>query len=217
MRPEGRREPYAGPESGPEPPFPVKLCGPVIKGFGRGSRELGIPTANIPPDGLAAYPSLSSGVYYGWVGLQTSSSPTDVANTNTAAGAGAGAADVAVAVYPAVLSIGFNPFYKNTVRSVEIHLLHSFARDFYGAALNLAVLGFIRPEYDYVSREALVEDIRTDCEVAERSLQRHAYQDFKGDGWLRDFRWVDSSGRDELDKGGEGEGEGENGGSSALL
>jgi hypothetical protein len=30
----------AGPEEGPEPPYPIHLHGPVIKGFGRGSREV---------------------------------------------------------------------------------------------------------------------------------------------------------------------------------
>jgi riboflavin kinase len=52
------------------------------------------------------------------------------------------------------------------MRSVEIHILHRFTHDFYGAALNLLILGFIRPEYDYTSLEALVEDIKVDCEVA---------------------------------------------------
>ncbi|KAG0346281.1 riboflavin kinase, partial [Gamsiella multidivaricata] len=28
----------------PETPFPIKMSGTVIKGFGRGSKELGIPT-----------------------------------------------------------------------------------------------------------------------------------------------------------------------------
>jgi len=41
MRPDGPRADYAGPESGPEMPFPIKLQGPVIKGFGRGSKEVG--------------------------------------------------------------------------------------------------------------------------------------------------------------------------------
>jgi len=40
MRPDGPRDPVAGPESGPEPPFPIRLSGPVIKGFGRGSKEV---------------------------------------------------------------------------------------------------------------------------------------------------------------------------------
>lgn len=90
-----------------------------------------------------------------------------------------------------MLSIGFNPFYKNTVRSVEIHILDSFAADFYGAPLNLLILGFIRPEYDYVSKESLIEDIKTDCEVARRSLEREAYRRVGVEGewkeWLLDF------------------------------
>lgn len=47
--------------------------------------------------------------------------------------------------------------------------------DFYSTKLNVLILGYIRPEYDYVSVEALVEDIRVDCEVARRSLLRDAY------------------------------------------
>lgn len=87
-------------------------------------------------------------------------------------------------IYPMVMSIGWNPFYKNTVRSVEVHILHTFPRDFYGAWMNLMICGFIRPEYDYLSKEALVEDIRTDIEVARRSLGREAYGSLRGDGFL---------------------------------
>lgn len=48
--------------------------------------------------------------------------------------------------------------------------------DFYGTKLNLLILGYIRPEFDYVSLDALIEDIRIDCEVARQSLLREAYQ-----------------------------------------
>lgn len=48
--------------------------------------------------------------------------------------------------------------------------------DFYKTRLNLLILGYIRPEFDYVSLEALVEDIRVDCEVARESLLRDAYK-----------------------------------------
>ena len=166
--------------------------------------KLGIPTANIPPDGLLAYPDLESGVYYGVVALDPGSQSQSE--------------DGKATILPAVLSIGFNPFYKNTVRSVvrpffplflfiwlagsplctgqlcmcvcmltaqEIHIMRPLSSteqtqfnkmpDFYSARLNLAILGYIRPEYDYVSLEALVEDIRIDCEVARRSLSRKAY------------------------------------------
>ena len=40
VRPKGPRDTVAGPEGGSEPPFPIRLSGPVIKGFGRGSREV---------------------------------------------------------------------------------------------------------------------------------------------------------------------------------
>ena len=44
MRPDGPRDPVAGPEAGPEQPYPIRLSGPVIKGFGRGSKEVCIPS-----------------------------------------------------------------------------------------------------------------------------------------------------------------------------
>lgn len=40
--------------------------------------------------------------------------------------------------------------------------MHAFDHDFYGARMNLIILGFIRPELDYVSKEKLIEDIRID-------------------------------------------------------
>lgn len=67
--------------------------------------------------------------------------------------------------------------------------------------MNLLILGYIRPEYDYVDREALIADIRTDVEVAKRSLEREGYWwgrfvggETKGEGeekmeggWLLEF------------------------------
>ncbi|KKK12194.1 hypothetical protein ARAM_003800 [Aspergillus rambellii] len=207
MRPDSPRPTTSGPDSGPEPPFPIRLSGPVIKGFGRGSKELGIPTANIPADDenlSSILPAdLNVGVYYGVVALDPATSTT---TTNVAA------SSTAPRILPAVLSIGYNPFYRNERRSVEIHILPPLSSspsgttenpaadnprddsettsakvkfnklpDFYGATLNLLMLGYIRPEYDYVSLEALVEDIRVDCEVARRSLMRSAYRVYLGE------------------------------------
>lgn len=42
MRPDKPRDPVAGPDAGPEAPFPVRLSGPVIKGFGRGSKDVSL-------------------------------------------------------------------------------------------------------------------------------------------------------------------------------
>ncbi|CAI6331961.1 unnamed protein product [Periconia digitata] len=202
------RPPLAGPST-VLPPYPLKLRGPVIKGFGRGSKELGIPTANIPLSGLSVggNSDLESGIYYGYAALDHSSIPALTSNdavpsaTDDTSVPVDGSRNFAVkdleeeqqggeeegkgrTVYPTVLSIGYNPYYKNTQRSIEIHLLHSFERDFYGATLSLVILGYVRPEYDYVSKEALVEDIREDIRVAQRSLEREAYKGFAGDEWL---------------------------------
>lgn len=113
---------------------------------------------------------VASGVYYGWAGLSPSPATRE-----------------SPAVYPMVMSIGWNPFYKNTVRSVEVHIMHDFSQDFYGSHMNLVILGFIRPEYDYVSLQSLVEDIRTDIQVAKDSLAREAYASLKAEQSLVEF------------------------------
>lgn len=57
------------PEGYAHPAAPIHLAGAVASGFGRGSRQLGVPTANLPPEPLAAeLAGLSDGVYFGWVG-----------------------------------------------------------------------------------------------------------------------------------------------------
>ncbi|KAF2124056.1 riboflavin kinase [Dothidotthia symphoricarpi CBS 119687] len=203
VRPNGPRDPIAGPDA-LQPPFPLKLRGPVIKGFGRGSKDLGIPTANIPLSGLSVggNDALDSGIYYGWCTLDhrtiaqtTTSSSVPSATDDTSPperSSNHAVADLEYSssnttsstVYPTVLSVGYNPYYKNTQRSIEIHILHNFDSDFYGATLSLIILGFIRPEYDYVSKDALVEDIREDIRISQRSLDREAYLGWKSDDWL---------------------------------
>ena len=74
-----------------------------------------------------------------------------------------------------VMSLGKNPFFDNAARSLEVHILHLFVQDFYGCDLRIVILGYIRPEKGYDSLEALVDDIRIDCEVARKSLDRDAY------------------------------------------
>jgi len=171
----------AGPESGPEPPFPLRLSGPVIKGFGRGSKELQIPTANIPIAGLSVggCADIDSGVYFGFASLDLPTTTTDTTTTTTTT--------MTQKVFPMVMSIGWNPFYKNTVRSVEVHIIREFEEDFYGVEMRLVILGWIRPQLDYVSKEALIEDIRTDIRVGLGSLKREAYKKFENDPYLLDF------------------------------
>ncbi|KAI9151753.1 Riboflavin kinase [Paramyrothecium foliicola] len=165
----GRPE-IVGPDTGPEPPFPHRMEGKVISGFGRGSKELGIPTANLPVDDSVTswISNVPSGVYFGYASLALPPSHPD--RPSTASGDA-----TAFSVYPMVMSIGYNPFYKNTVRSAEVHVLQKFSQDFYDAHMRLLILGFIREEKDYKSLEALIEDINFDCHVAKKSLAREAW------------------------------------------
>ena len=51
-------------------PAPLLLRGPVVKGFGRGSKSLGIPTANLDAAALGAPAAAAApGVYYGWASV----------------------------------------------------------------------------------------------------------------------------------------------------
>jgi riboflavin kinase len=77
-------------------PFPLKMKGDVQKGFGRGSKELGIPTANFSQEVVDLLSGeVGTGIYFGWATVATSPG----------------------IVYPMVMSVGWNPFYKNEKKS----------------------------------------------------------------------------------------------------
>ncbi|KFY82864.1 hypothetical protein V498_08427 [Pseudogymnoascus sp. VKM F-4517 (FW-2822)] len=166
------------------------MRGAVEKGFGRGSKELGIPTANLPVTSAPWISTADSGVYFGWASLQLPSSHPShpardsSADTDAAAVVPEGKRGEGWRVFPMVMSIGYNPFYGNTVRSAEVHIMHPFPEDFYGAPLALSILGYIRPEYDYVDKDSLIKDIREDMAVAERSLDREAWRTRREDAFL---------------------------------
>lgn len=50
-----------------------------------------------------------------------------------------------------VMSIGWNPFYKNKTRSAEVHVMHEYEEDFYGKEMRVLVLGRLRGEKDFDS------------------------------------------------------------------
>ena len=54
-----------------------------------------------------------------------------------------------------VLSMGWNPFYGNTKKSFETHIIHNFEKDFYGSELIVVMLGYLRPEKNYDSLDLL--------------------------------------------------------------
>ncbi|OTB09496.1 hypothetical protein M426DRAFT_50416 [Hypoxylon sp. CI-4A] len=165
-------------DAGPEPPYPLQMEGVVISGFGRGSKELGIPTANLPVDESQTpwIADAKSGVYFGYAALALPPhhpDPKEAESQDTPT-------KKHWQIYPMVMSIGYNPFYKNAVRSAEVHVLHRFAADFYDAPLRLLVLGFVREEQDYSSLDALVKDINIDCDVARQSLARPGWTPRQG-------------------------------------
>ncbi|XP_059292668.1 bifunctional riboflavin kinase/FMN phosphatase [Lycium ferocissimum] len=141
---------------------PWCIGGPVIKGFGRGSKVLGIPTANLSPEGYSAILSEHpAGVYFGWAGLS------------------------ARGIYKMVMSIGWNPYFNNTEKTIEPWLLHDFNEDFYGEELHLVVVGYIRPEANFSSLEALIAKIHEDRKIAERALELPQYLKYKDDPYLK--------------------------------
>ncbi|PIA37873.1 hypothetical protein AQUCO_02900011v1 [Aquilegia coerulea] len=142
---------------------PWYIGGPVIKGYGRGSKFLGIPTANLSTEGysttLSEHPS---GVYFGWAGLLTRG------------------------VYKMVMSIGWNPYFNNTEKTIEPWLLHDFDGDFYGEELRLAIVGYIRPETNFPTLERLKEKIHEDGKIAEKALDLPMYMHLKSAPYLTD-------------------------------
>ena len=79
-----------------------------------------------------------------------------------------------------------NPFFKqNEKKTVEPWLLHEFAEDFYGAELRLVVAGYIRPEADFTTLEALIAQIRGDADVARAALELPPYAPLRDDPFLR--------------------------------
>ncbi|KAK9917563.1 hypothetical protein WJX75_005816 [Coccomyxa subellipsoidea] len=144
-----------------QPPWRIK--GTVVKGFGRGSRELGIPTANLDSESLqGALAEAVSGVYCGWASIGNSS-----------------------AVYKTAMSIGWNPFYKNKQKTAEPWLLHKFDKDFYGEELRVLVTGYIRPEANFTSLEALIARIHKDADVTRDALEQEQMACLNADPFLK--------------------------------
>ncbi|XP_043421293.1 riboflavin kinase isoform X1 [Prionailurus bengalensis] len=125
--------------------LPYFCRGQVVRGFGRGSKQLGIPTANFPEQVVDNLPAdVSTGIYYGWASV--------------------GSGDV----HKMVVSIGWNPYYKNTKKSMETHIMHTFEEDFYGEILNVAIVGYLRPEKNF---DSLVQGTRENAVVSKDALR----------------------------------------------
>mmetsp|Transcript_30941 Transcript_30941/g.79450 ORF Transcript_30941/g.79450 Transcript_30941/m.79450 type:complete len:384 (+) Transcript_30941:264-1415(+) len=139
------------------------IKGAVVRGFGRGSATLGIPTANLPPESLMAELSGAvSGIYCGFASLGDSPE-----------------------VYKMVMSIGWNPYFKNTHRTAEPWILHEFKEPFYGEELRLVVCGYIRPEANFTTLEALIARIHEDAAVTRKALEAPALASYAANAYLK--------------------------------
>lgn len=128
-------------------PSPVLLQASVVHGFKRGSKELGIPTANLSMDDLGQKgQDLKTGIYFGWCMLQGRS-------------------------YYTVVSVGWNPFYKNEKKTVEAHLI-SKLDDFYGENISILLFGYLRDEANFGSLDELIACIHNDIQLTQSHLER---------------------------------------------
>lgn len=128
------------------------LSGTVIHGFGRGKR-LGYPTANL---GLIQSNKLppKDGIYAGFGLLENGE------------------------VYPAAISIGFNPTFGEGKHSLEAHLI-GFDGDIYDQKLRLNFIERIRGEEKYHDESELIQAIRRDIGTISTLLKtrHHSFPD----------------------------------------
>ncbi|CAN0149589.1 unnamed protein product [Scytosiphon promiscuus] len=90
---------------------------------------------------------------------------------DTTAGIYYGYAMLSGAVYPAVISVGWNPYFDNKAKTVEPHLLHDFDEDFYGQKLHVLLCGFIRNELNFNSLDELIVAIADDIKFAKEKFK----------------------------------------------
>eukprot|EP00166_Cyanidium_caldarium_P000149 ctg_104.g90 len=142
---------------------PIFLEGSVLHGYQRGGKLLDCATANISSEHYQhLLESLECGIYFGWATLNryfimlVFYYPDIFPRVPP--------------VYKAVISIGWNPVFNNTEKSIEAHLLTTFKNDFYDQHLRLLILGFIRKEAKFPSVEVLKQAIAEDKQVAVEAL-----------------------------------------------
>ncbi|GAA2103719.1 bifunctional riboflavin kinase/FAD synthetase [Streptomyces albiaxialis] len=122
---------------------PHRVEGVVVRGAQRG-RELGFPTANVETLPHTAVPA--DGVYAGWL---------------TADGER----------MPAAISVGTNPQFEGTVRTVEAYAIDRVGLDLYGLHVAVDFLEFIRGQEKFDTLEGLLERMTQDVDRA-RELTR---------------------------------------------
>jgi riboflavin kinase / FMN adenylyltransferase len=113
---------------------PHRVEGVVVRGAQRG-RELGFPTANVETLPHTAVPA--DGVYAGWL---------------TADGER----------MPAAISVGMNPQFEGTARTVEAYAIDRVGLDLYGLHVTVDFLAYVRGMRKFETIDALLEAMGDD-------------------------------------------------------
>ena len=121
-----------------------RVEGTVVHGDHRG-RQLGFPTANLGSDPRAAVPA--DGVYAGWLAL------LDLDGTEEER-------------WPAAISVGTNPTFGGTDRTVEAYALDRDDLDLYGTHAAIEFTARLRGNDKFDSVQALVAQMAEDVEAA---------------------------------------------------
>ena len=161
---------------------PIRVISRVVRGYGRGSKDLGIPTANVSreKDALSCstgdFDQLPTGIYWGFARIGELTTDGDDGGSEEQQ------QSVLGKVHTAAISIGYNPTYNNTEKTVEPHLIASEGhplrhasktgetqfQDFYDKIIVLSVVGYLRPELPFEGLDKLTAAIKKDIEDADR-------------------------------------------------
>lgn len=124
---------------------PHRVEGVVVRGAQRG-RELGFPTANVETLPHTAIPA--DGVYAGWLHVNGEA-------------------------MPAAISVGTNPQFDGTERTVEAYAIDRVGLDLYGLHVAVDFLAFVRGQARFESIEALLEAIGADVKTARELISAY--------------------------------------------
>lgn len=128
---------------------PHRMTGTVVHGAHRG-RELGYPTANLATDSLGLVPA--DGVYAGWLTRVTKP------------------ADDPERTLPAAISVGTNPTFDGTLRTVEAYVLDRTDLDLYDEEVTVEFVEHIRPTLRFDSIDDLLKAMAGDIEKCRQVL-----------------------------------------------
>ncbi|MGV9456782.1 bifunctional riboflavin kinase/FAD synthetase [Streptomyces sp. NPDC003635] len=117
---------------------PHRVEGVVVRGAQRG-RELGVPTANVETLPHTAIPA--DGVYAGWLHAQGEA-------------------------MPAAISVGTNPTFDGTERTVEAHVIDRVGLDLYGLHVAVDFLSYVRGQVKFDSLDSLIERMMEDIKIS---------------------------------------------------